>query len=83
MTSRTALIVRGGWDGHQPVKATEVFIPFLERSGYDIRIEESPAVYADADAMAATDLIVQCVTMSEATRDQVWACVPRSRRAPA
>ncbi len=33
MTSRTALIVRGGWDGHQPVQATEVFIPFLEDNG--------------------------------------------------
>lgn len=71
MSARTALIVRGGWEGHQPVRATEVFIPFLERSGYDIRLEESPAVYADAEAMAVTDLIVQCVTMSEATHEQV------------
>ena len=31
MTARNALIVRGGWDGHQPVAATEVFLPFLER----------------------------------------------------
>ncbi|GAA1972927.1 ThuA domain-containing protein [Microbacterium pumilum] len=71
MTSRNALIVRGGWEGHHPVAATEVFIPFLEESGYDIRIEESPAIYADAEAMAATDLIVQSVTMSDATREQV------------
>jgi type 1 glutamine amidotransferase len=70
MTSRTALIVRGGWDGHQPVAATEVFLPFLEREGYDIRIEESPEVYADPDAMAATDLIVQSVTMSQIAREQ-------------
>ena len=71
MTARTALIVRGGWDGHQPVKATEVFLPFLETQGYDIRIEESPEVYADAQAMAATDLIVQSVTMSSITHEQV------------
>ncbi|GAA1960375.1 ThuA domain-containing protein [Microbacterium deminutum] len=71
MTARTALIVRGGWDGHQPVEATEVFVPFLETNGFDIRIEESPAVYADADEMAAIDLIVQSVTMSEAGHDEV------------
>jgi type 1 glutamine amidotransferase len=71
MTTRSALIVRGGWEGHQPVRATEVFLPFLEASGYDIRIEESPSVYADADAMAATDLIVQSVTMSTATHEEV------------
>jgi type 1 glutamine amidotransferase len=71
MTTRSALIVRGGWEGHQPVRATEVVLPFLEASGYDIRIEESPSVYADADAMAATDLIVQSVTMSTATHEEV------------
>ncbi|NQX13469.1 ThuA domain-containing protein [Microbacteriaceae bacterium VKM Ac-2855] len=60
----TALIVRGGWDGHSPVEATEVFLPFLHEQGYDVRIEESTAVYADAAALAATDLIVQSVTMS-------------------
>ena len=62
-----ALVVRGGWEGHQPVKATELFIPFLERSGYAVRVEESTEVYADAAEMAGTDLVVQCVTMSQIT----------------
>ena len=66
-----ALIVRGGWDGHRPVESTELFVPFLIENGYEVRIEESPAVYADAAVMAATDLIVQCVTMSEITAEQV------------
>ena len=66
-----ALIVRGGWDGHEPVAATELFLPFLEANGYAVRIEESPAVYADPEAMAATDLVLQSVTMSEATDEQV------------
>jgi uncharacterized protein len=67
MTHRSALVVRGGWEGHRPVEATELFVPFLERSGYTVRIEESTAVYADAAAMAATDLVVQCITMSSIT----------------
>ena len=66
-----ALIVRGGWDGHRPVESTELFVPFLRDNGFEVRIEESPAVYADAAAMAETDLIVQCVTMSEITAEQV------------
>ncbi|MEV2211752.1 ThuA domain-containing protein [Streptomyces sp. NPDC050997] len=61
---RQALVVRGGWEGHQPVEATELFIPHLKNHGYDVRVEESPAVYADASFMAGVDLIVQCVTMS-------------------
>ncbi|WP_281898940.1 ThuA domain-containing protein [Phytohabitans aurantiacus] len=69
--TRAALVVRGGWEGHQPVRATELFIPFLEGNGYAVRVEETTEVYADAEALAATDLIVQCVTMSQITGDQV------------
>jgi type 1 glutamine amidotransferase len=71
MTQQQALVVRGGWEGHQPVKATDLYIPFLEGSGFDVRVEESPKVYADAEVMAATDLILQCVTMSEIGKDEL------------
>jgi type 1 glutamine amidotransferase len=72
MTSnKTALVVRGGWDGHQPVEATELFIPFLEGTGYDVRVEESPKIYADADYMAGVDLIMQCMTMSSIEGNEI------------
>ena len=61
---KTALIVRGGWDGHRPVEATDLFIPHLRDNGYTVRTEDSPKVYADAEYMAGVDLIVQCMTMS-------------------
>ena len=61
--------MRGGWDGHQPVAATDMFIPFLEANGFDVRAEDSPAIYADAGELAATDLIVQCMTMSTIESD--------------
>jgi type 1 glutamine amidotransferase len=69
--TRTALIVRGGWDGHSPVEATNLFVPFLESEGFDVRIEESTGVYADAAVMASVDLIVQCVTMSSIEKDEL------------
>lgn len=62
---RRALIVRGGWEGHRPVEATEMFLPFLDAQGFEVRIEESPDVYADEAVMAGVDLIVQSMTMSE------------------
>lgn len=71
MTKHNVLVVRGGWDGHHPIEATNLFLPFLQENGYDIRIEDSPAVYAEEGIMAQTDLIVQSVTMSEAAHDQV------------
>jgi type 1 glutamine amidotransferase len=67
---RRALIVRGGWDGHQPVETTEVFIPFLEANGFEVRVEESPAVYADAETMATIDLIVQNNTMNTIEKEE-------------
>ena len=69
MTTRQALVVRGGWDGHRPVEATDLFIPFLESSGFAVRVEDSPEIYADAALMADTDLVLQCVTMSEISQD--------------
>ena len=66
MTSkqRTALMVRGGWDGHEPEATTDFFRPFLETHGFDIRVEPSPAVYLDTEYMNTVDLIVQINTMS-------------------
>ena len=69
--TKTALVVRGGWDGHQPVEATELFIPHLKVHGYDVRVEESPKIYADADYLAGVDLIMQCVTMSTIEKDEL------------
>ncbi|MFI8593126.1 ThuA domain-containing protein [Microbacterium sp. NPDC078428] len=70
--TRLALIVRGGWEGHHPVAATELFLPVLRESGFEIRIEESPDVYADAGVMRDVDLVVQCMTMSEISREAVF-----------
>lgn len=69
MSQRRALVVRGGWDGHHPVEATELFLPFLRENGFDVRVSETNEVYADADEMAAVDLVLQCVTMSEISRE--------------
>jgi len=65
-----ALVVRGGWDGHQPVETTELFIPFLEQHGFSVRVEESPKPYADAEYMATVDLVVQTNTMSTIEPDE-------------
>ncbi|WP_426938447.1 ThuA domain-containing protein [Pseudarthrobacter sp. S3] len=68
--NKTALVVRGGWDGHQPLEATELFIPFLKDKGYDVRVEESTKIYADAEYMAGVDLVMQCMTMTTIEKDE-------------
>ncbi|WP_193597190.1 ThuA domain-containing protein [Microbacterium sp. YJN-G] len=64
MTARKALVVRGGWDGHRPVEATDMFLPFLRENGFDVQVEDSNEIYADESVMEQVDLIVQSVTMS-------------------
>jgi type 1 glutamine amidotransferase len=70
-SSRRALVVRGGWEGHCPVEATDLFIPFLEGEGFSVEVHDSPAAYDDADRLLATDLVLQCYTQGEATDEQV------------
>jgi type 1 glutamine amidotransferase len=67
---RTALVVRGGWAGHSPVEATEMFLPGLADAGFDVEIAEDLDVYTDAGKLAATDLIVQCWSMGRLTSAQ-------------
>jgi uncharacterized protein len=76
MTSqRRALVVRGGWAGHEPVKATDLFIPYLRERGFAVEVADSPAPYADAELMAATDLVVQCMTMATISGEEIAGLV--------
>ena len=71
-TARRALVVRGGWDGHAPVEASDSFLPFLRDNGFQVRVEDSPQVYADTDHMETVDLIVQCYTMGSIEPEAFW-----------
>ncbi|HEX9336994.1 MAG TPA: ThuA domain-containing protein, partial [Pseudonocardiaceae bacterium] len=62
-----ALVVRGGWAGHEPVAATELFRPGLRAAGFDVTVSDTLAVYADEAALRRFDLIVQCWTAGELT----------------
>ncbi|MEU4243914.1 ThuA domain-containing protein [Actinoplanes sp. NPDC026619] len=74
-----ALIVRGGWDGHQPVACTELFRAFLEKHGFAVQTAETLEVYADQSALADADLIVQCWTRGRLTAEQENGLVERVR----
>ena len=68
---RRALVVRGGWDGHAPEEAAELFVPFLREHDFDVVVEGTLEAYADPDLMAATDLVVQCWTMGDILADEL------------
>jgi type 1 glutamine amidotransferase len=78
-TAKRALVVRGGWDGHQPVETTDSFLPFLREHGYEVRIEDKTAVYADAEYLAGVDVIVQTNTMSTIEDDELRGLIAAVR----
>ncbi|MCL2551205.1 MAG: ThuA domain-containing protein [Actinomycetia bacterium] len=69
-SNRRALVVRGGWEGHDPVTITDLFVPFLIDRGYAVETAADLAVYEDAERLAATDLVVQCWSMGDITAVQ-------------
>ncbi|MEU4404035.1 ThuA domain-containing protein [Streptosporangium sp. NPDC023963] len=67
---RRALVVRGGWEGHVPVEATDLFVPELAAAGFEVTVADDLEVYADGPLLAGTDLIVQCWTGGVLTAEQ-------------
>lgn len=62
---KKALILQGGWDGHQPKLTSARFGRLLEKHGYEVSVEDKLDCLADADALLALDLVVACWTMGK------------------
>ena len=60
---KQALIVYGGWHGHEPEKCAHIVQSMLQRSGFEVRIETQTAAFADP-ALNQLDLIVPIYTRS-------------------
>ena len=61
---REALIVWGGWNGHEPEKGARVVGEMLERHGFKVYVEDSTEAFADP-AIADMSLVVPIVTMAK------------------
>jgi type 1 glutamine amidotransferase len=68
---RKALIVRGGWEGHEPVEVSEVFRKTLEKDGFEVEISETLDAFLDLEKLKSLHLIIPIWTMGNITREQV------------
>ncbi len=64
-TTRKALIVQGGWDGHTPKESAAVFAQALKDKGYDVTVSDTLASYADKSLMDSLSLVVPIWTMGQ------------------
>ena len=67
---KSALMVWGGWEGHEPKQCVDVFAPYLRGQGYEVEVSDSLDSYLDRDKMMSLNLVVQVRTMDSITREQ-------------
>lgn len=68
---KSALILQGGWDGHQPELTSKRFAALLEKHAYTVRISDTLEILADIELLMKQDLIVACWTMGEIKNEYV------------
>lgn len=66
---REALIVWGGWPGHEPEQCASIIAKMLEEEGFKVHLETSTKVFADPN-LSAMSLIVPIFTMSKIEKEE-------------
>jgi type 1 glutamine amidotransferase len=72
MPDRRALIVWGGWDGHEPEQVAAHFADVLERENFDVKVSNTLDSFL-ADDLPSLSLIVPVWTMGEISHEQCKA----------
>ncbi len=67
---KSALIVWGGWEGHEPEQGAALFAPFLQERGFEVEVSHTLDTYLDESKLAALNLIVPIWTMDALTPEQ-------------
>jgi uncharacterized protein len=66
-----ALIVWGGWDGHQPKQVADVLERALRAEGFEVEVADSLDAFKDAKKLLGLSLIVPHWTMGKITAEQL------------
>jgi uncharacterized protein len=67
---REALIVWGGWHGHEPERCAGIVRGMLEEEGFGVRVENTTEAFADPQ-LARINLIVPIITMAKVEKTQL------------
>lgn len=60
-----ALIVWGGWEGHQPEEAAGIFRELLEKESFEVEVSDTLQAFEDKEKLKSLDLIVPIWTMGQ------------------
>jgi type 1 glutamine amidotransferase len=67
---RSALIVYGGWAGHDPEECAAIYRRWLHEDGFSVRMATETAAFADP-SIHDLSLIIPIFTMSKIEKDEV------------
>jgi len=70
--SKKALIVWGGWDGHQPEQVAGIYREILEGEGFEVEVSNTLESFADGEKLKELDLIVPNWTMGQIDQPKVF-----------
>jgi type 1 glutamine amidotransferase len=70
---KKALIIYGGWDGHQPKETSEMVAGDLRAAGFEVELSDTLDFLLDKKRLETFDLIVPNWTMGNITGEQCGA----------
>jgi type 1 glutamine amidotransferase len=68
---KRALIVQGGWDGHQPREVSVILANLLQQEGFEVEVSDTLDALCDGEKLKQLDLIVPLWTMGTIRKDQL------------
>lgn len=69
--AKSALIVWGGWEGHEPRPVAELFANALTKHGFHVEVADTLDAFLDEDKLHSLSLIVPVWTMGTITDEQL------------
>jgi uncharacterized protein len=69
--AQKALIVWGGWDGHQPKEVGQILAQALDGQGFEVEVANTLDAFKDVEKLKSLDLIVPVWTMGQITGEQL------------
>ncbi len=68
---KRALIVQGGWEGHQPAEVADVLATQLRQRSFDAEISDTLDAFRDGERLKRLDLLVPVWTMGTIAQEQL------------
>ena len=80
LEGKKVLFVFGGWEGHDPIETSILFVPWMRSEGADVTVSNTLDSYLDEELMESLDLIVQIWTMGKISNEQETALLDAIKR---